>query len=125
MGLGKEDYLQQAVVSYVKMQHGIDCIPCNTESKRSPFEQMKFKTLGGRAGMLDLFVPAPSLGYHGLFMELKAEGVTVFNIDGSVRKNETVQKQNKEINRLMKLGYYATFAIGWDECKKIIDDYFS
>ena len=69
--LSEEDKLQNAVIEFAELKHGAIGLPCNTESKKSSYEQYRFKALGGRKHTLDLFFPYPKKGYHGLFIELK------------------------------------------------------
>lgn len=40
---------------------------------RNAAEAVHFKRLGVKAGVPDLFLPHPSNGYHGLFIEMKSE----------------------------------------------------
>jgi len=123
--MGAEDKLQNAIINYVNCQYNVVPIPCNTESKKSKFEQFKYKFMGGRKGTLDLFIPHIAGGYGGLFIELKAEGRKVFKKSGEVLKNETLQNQYETIQRHLQSGYYAAFAIGFNHAKKIIDEYFN
>jgi len=122
--LSKEDLLQRKVVTYVKLQYGVTCIPLNTESKKSRFEQYKFKEMGGIKGQPDLFIPVPNSQYSGMFIELKADGVTVFKKDGSLRAGEHLQNQNNYHEMLKKHGYWAGFCIGIDQTLDEIDKYF-
>ena len=61
--------------------------------------------------------------WAGLLIELKAEGTILYKKDGSMRKNEHTQNQNAMHLRLHQEGYFATFATGFDETKKIVDWY--
>lgn len=69
------------------------------------------RQMGVRSGIPDLMLPIPMNGYHGLFVELKAEG-------GRVSPH-----QQKWLDALNQLGYLAVVAYGWEEAKKIILDY--
>lgn len=75
-----------------------------------------------RYKVLDLTIMHPSKGCHGLVIEIKRDGEKLFKKDGTF-VSEHVQEQAKTIDRLNSLGYYATFGIGFDECKGIIDNY--
>jgi len=125
--LTKEDRLQRAVCQYVLTKYKTRVIPMNTEGNKSAFEQFKFKQTGGFRGILDLFIPISRGGYHGLFIELKAEGVTVFKKNGDVRAsaNDRLKIQNEQRLKHLLDGYSALFAIGFDESKRVIDWYFS
>lgn len=62
--------------------------------------------------------------YHGLLIELKKTGEKLFKKDGVTFKTEHLEQQNNVHKELLKSNYYATFAIGFDEAKNIIDNYF-
>ena len=69
----------------------------------------------------------------GLFLELKKDGETLYpgprakkrfkSIDGKEYKNEHLMEQADVLFKLRESGYAAHFAIGFDEAKKIIDNY--
>jgi hypothetical protein len=69
------------------------------------------------AGWADLFIPYPSRGYHGLFVELKREGVKIYRRDGKMVTNDQIQLEAQFITRMNKLGYLARFAIGYDKAQ--------
>lgn len=121
--MSAEDKLQNSIIKYVLFQYNVTAIPNNTEGKKTPFERYKFEFMGGRKGVLDLFVPIIAGGYGGLFLELKPDGRKVFKKNGDVLKNDTLIAQNKTIKKLLQQGYYATFAVGFDQTKEIIDKY--
>lgn len=81
----------------------------------------KLKKLRSKHTHADIYVLFPSKGYHGLVIELKAKNT--YKKNGELLKNEHLEDQQKTIDALNKLGYYATFAVGFTECKNIIDDY--
>ena len=124
--LTKEDKLQRAVIQYCVLQHGVRPIPCNTESKKTTYEQFKFKQAGGYKGILDLFIPIKNTNFGGLFIEIKIEDTKITKKDGSMfagAKGIHISNQMKEMQRLRDLGYYATFGIGFEQCKTIIEMY--
>ena len=43
--------------------------------------------------------------------------------NGELKKDEHLQGQQNTINQLNELGYFATFAVGFDEAREIIDNY--
>lgn len=126
--LGKEDHLQRQVIDYLNYQYNVKPIPCNTEGNKSNFERFKFNYMGGYKGILDLFIPIAKGGFNGLFIELKADGVKIYKKDGSSfagKKGEHIEFQQQEINRHLSNGYLAGFCVGFEECKIVIDNYFS
>lgn len=69
----------------------------------------------------------------GLFLELKKEGEKLLvgpraknrflSIDGKEYKTEHLKEQADVIYELNQRGYIASFAVGFEEAKRIIDDY--
>lgn len=123
--LGPEDLVQEAFVKYCLDKYGVKVIPMNIESRKTFYEQFKFKTMGYFRGIVDTFVPVAKGGYHGLFIELKKEGRKVFKKDGTFYASgkETHEKQQEFLDDMNKGGYYATFAIGLDEAIDVLDCY--
>lgn len=86
---------------------------------------------GGRRAWPDMFIAETTVewamdhGYapsYGLFIELKREGVRLRKKDGSWA-NAHIKEQAEMLEQLRQRGYEAEFACGFDEAKKIIDEY--
>ena len=71
----------------------------------------------------DMIILKPNGEYHGLILELKSEDSSPYLKDGSLSKGQHIQEQNQTLTALLNIGYYAVFAVGFDNAKKIIDDY--
>ena len=69
----------------------------------------------------DLIIFEPNINHCGMFLELKVE--SPFLKDGITPKSEHISGQQKSINDLRKKGYYANFGVGFEDCKKQIDEY--
>jgi hypothetical protein len=71
----------------------------------------------------DLLILEPRNGYSGLFIELKI--ATPFKKDGQIKAStkDHLKGQLESIEKLNQKGYKACFAVGFEETKKIIDDY--
>ena len=69
----------------------------------------------------DLIIFQPTILHFGMFLELKIE--TPFLKNGITPKSEHISGQLKTIKDLRNLGYYADFGVGYDDCKKQIDEY--
>ena len=69
----------------------------------------------------DLYVLEPRGKFSGLIIELKAKNI--YKKNGELLKDEHLSDQQKTINALNKLGYYATFAVGYDQALGIIENY--
>lgn len=92
----------------------------------------KHKRLHPKRGYPDLFIAqsAPrcidgswKYEYYGLYLEIKAEGNSPFKKDGSLKKDEHLEEQEEMLEALRSKGYKAEFATGFEEAKKLIDDY--
>ena len=77
--------------------------------KRSKTEAKRFKAMGVKPGVPDIFLPAARGSYHGLYIELKRR-------QGG--REETVQKE--WIKALTLQGYYAIVCHGWVDASKVV-----
>lgn len=82
---------------------------------------MKLKRLRSKHTHCDIYILQPQGNYHGLVIELKAKNI--YKKDGTLYKDEHLEDQQRTIDLLREKGYYATFAVGFDETRRIIDDY--
>ena len=123
--LGKEDLLQRAVIEYCELQYNITPICMGTEGKKSAFEQFKFKWMGGRKGVSDLFIPVVNSQFSGLFLELKRDGAKIYKKDGSLYASNKKhhERQLDFIKQVVSSGYYGEMCIGFEYTKAIIDHY--
>lgn len=89
----------------------------------------KHKRLHPKRGYPDLFIAnhyydlENCVDYHGLYLELKADGNSPFKKDGTLKKDEHLEEQEEMLEALRSRGYMAHFTTGFDEAKKLIDDY--
>lgn len=60
--------------------------------------------------------------YAGLYLELKKEGTRLKKKNGEWATPH-IAEQAKVLEKLRDRGYYAEFAVGFEEAKKIIDEY--
>lgn len=89
------------------------------------------KSIQKRKGFPDLEIFAASGNksqqvpniWHGLLIELKTEGTRIFLKDGRTYASEHLKEQAACHLQLVKAGYYACFACGFDEVKSVIDKY--
>jgi hypothetical protein len=103
--------------------------------KLTPGLAAKMARMRSERGIPDLLILEPKGEFCGLMLELKVE--SPYNLNGSLRKMKRVvrsrsliieeydhhQEQQDILNRLTKKGYKACFSVGFDESKKIIDEY--
>jgi hypothetical protein len=88
----------------------------------------KRKAMNSERGWADMFIAYPSRGYHGLFLELKKDNVSIYVTKGP-RKGELVADgqiaiEAKFLERMNRLGYLGMFAVGYAKAVDIIDWYF-
>ena len=91
--------------------------------KMSPGQAVKHKKFQKGRAWPDLFIAESNNFASGLFLEIKAEDVIVFNRNGKVRKNKHLIEQDKMLKELRKKGYRARFAIGYNQAIFEIQQY--
>lgn len=72
-----------------------------------------------------MFIAFPNGKYHGFFLELKVEGTTIWKKNGELVADKHIRAQFKTLETLYNLGFAATFGVGFENCKKKIDNYFA
>lgn len=120
----KESVLHRQVCAYLKMQYP-DVI-FNTDLsgiKLTIGQSVQIKGLRSGRAFPDLVIYEPRNGRAGLFIELKAKNI--YRKDGQLFNNTHILEQRDMLKALIKKGYDAEFAVGFDEAKKIIDNYLS
>jgi hypothetical protein len=117
-----EEQIQKQIFQYLELQYP-DVIAISEPSglRVSMGLAKKLKSLRTSDTHADIYILEPNKWYHGLIIELKAKNI--YKKDGTLLKDEHLQDQQKMIDRLIKKGYKAKFAVGFDEAKKIIDEY--
>ena len=78
---------------------------------RSKSEAARFKAMGVKRGVSDVFLPVAKGGYHGLYIELKAK-------DGRPEK-----EQKDWIAAVREQGYYAAVCYGGFEAANLVEAY--
>lgn len=79
---------------------------------RNLVEAVKLKREGVKKGVSDLFLAYPSLGYHGLWVEMKKVG-----------KHVVSPEQQDWIDLMRSVRYKAEIAVGCEEAIRIIKEY--
>jgi hypothetical protein len=125
--LRAEEQLQLAVCKYLDFKYPNLIYFCDMSGvKVSKAQAGKSKMMRcKRYKVLDLLILHPTGQYHGLMIEIKASKDQLYQKrNGEYLNNDHIKGQLETIIELNRLGYYATFACGIDECIKIIDNYF-
>lgn len=79
--------------------------------KRNAAEAARFKAMGVKAGVPDLFLPVPKGGFAGLYIEMK------------YGKNKTTEKQKWWIEALKRQGYKVLVCYGSLEATEKLEEY--
>ena len=126
----KEENEHRQVCEYLKMQYPKVLFNTDLSGIRLTMGQaVKAKKLRSGNGFPDIviykaiFDKESNNHYFGLFIEMKRKGEKIFKKDIITPKSEHIAEQIEMIEKLNNEGYYATFCIGFDEAKKIIDWY--
>ena len=85
-------------------------------------QAIKWKGMRSSNGIPDLIILHPNSIFFGLMIELKKTGEKIYKKDGSL-KTDHLKEQDEVLKKLRAKGYYATFAVGFNEAKKIIIEY--
>lgn len=129
-----EAELQMQVADYIRLQYPDVVFHSDFGSgiKLTMGQAVKQKRQnGGRRAWPDMFIAEPEQRcvdgkwdyvWHGLFIELKKEGTRLKKKDGKWA-SEHIKEQYELMDKLNFRGYAVSFAIGFDEAKKVIDDY--
>ena len=122
----KEEQLSKSVSRYLKLQYPDVVFTCDSSGIRLTMGQATaLKAQRSVHKIRDMIILKPNGEYHGLILELKSEDSSPYLKDGSLSKGQHIQEQNQTLTALLNIGYYAVFAVGFDNAKKIIDDYFN
>jgi hypothetical protein len=128
-----EEAVQKQVCSYLRKHHPTIIFRSDYASglKLTKNQAAKHKSLQSSRGFPDLFVYYPvqhgERKYCGLALELKAEGTSVIlkigERKGKLSTDPHIQEQAVMLKELNRVGYYANFAVGYDEAISIIEWY--
>lgn len=79
--------------------------------ERNKIVAAKLKAEGVKSGVLDIFLPVPCKGYHGLFVEMK------------VGRNKPTPEQIDFGTKVERLGYKCVVAYSWIMAREYITTY--
>lgn len=81
------------------------------EGRRSRSTGARMRAEGLKSGVPDICLPAPRSGYHGLYIELKAND------------NKATKNQLAWLKALDEQGYMTAICYGWVAAKEVIENY--
>ena len=120
-----EKSLHRGVSDYIRYQYPsvIFNVDLSGAMKLTIGQAVAIKNLRSSRAFPDLMIYEPRANFHGLFIELKKEGEKIYKKKTPEYINDHVREQAEMIQRLTVRGYCACFCIGFDEAKKVIDEY--
>ena len=121
----KEEILHLKVCDYLRKNYPDVLFRTDFSSgmKMTPGQAAKHKKFQKGRAWPDLFIAESNNFASGLFLEIKAEDVIIFNMNGKVRKNKHLIEQDKMLKELRKKGYRARFATGYNQAIFEIQQY--
>jgi hypothetical protein len=118
-----EEQVRESITSYLKLQYPKVIYRIDLAGERfSKGQAIKLARLQCIKGFPDLFILKAMHGFNGLFIEIKKEGTTIYDKKGRPA-TEHLKTQFETMERLKECGFFATFGIGFNNCKRIIDRY--
>lgn len=120
-----EKSIHRQVCAHIRMNYpGIIFVSDGSGNRLSKTQAIEAAFLRSSRGIPDLIVFVARGGYHGLVLELKADGVKVcLKPDCTLVSHKHVHEQAVVLEALRAAGYYAEFAIGYTPAEQIIDWY--
>lgn len=92
-------------------------------TKLSFSQAKRQKAMNPIRGHPDMQILEPIGIWNGCFIELKKDGTKIYRRDGRMVADEHIREQADYIMQLRRRGYWADFAIGLDQAKRIVDSY--
>jgi hypothetical protein len=124
-----EQSLQKQVCQYLRLQyqHVIFRSDYASGLKLTVYQAAIHKSLQSSRAWPDLFIYHPrkveGKQYAGMALELKTEGTRIKLKNGELTTNPHIREQYAMLQALEKVGYWADFAVGFDDAINKIDYY--
>lgn len=135
-----EHSLYEQIARYLQLQYPnvIYRFDVGADLKLTPGQAAKHKRLHPGRGYPDLYIAESSENvnskdwngivrewgfYFGLYLEIKTESNSPYKKDGTLKKDQHLEEQARMLEKLRARGYKAEFGVGFEGCKKIIDEY--
>lgn len=121
----KEESLQIQICNYLRSQYPDVLWTCDLSSglKLTIGQAVKAQKMRERRGYPDMMIHCPKGKYHGLVIELKKADVKLVKKDGITLKDDHIKEQHAILKRFANTGYKASFGIGFNATRSIIDQY--
>lgn len=123
--VGSEAELRRMLARWLQLQYPnvIYRFDLGADLKLTIGQARKHKELHPKRGYPDLFIAEPRSCYHGMYVELKADGKSPYKRNGELRAGQHLEEQEEFLMKLNCRGYYATFATGFEDAKHLIELY--
>ena len=135
-----EHNLYEQIARYLQQQYPdvIYRFDLAADIKLTPGQAAKHHILHPKRGYPDLLIAESSENvnskdwngivrewgfYFGLYLEIKTESNSPYKKDGILKKDQHLEEQAEMLEKLRARGYKAEFGVGFEGCKKIIDEY--
>lgn len=121
----REATIHQYVCDYLKLQYKDVIYRTDFAAgiKMTMGQAIAHKRLQSGRAYPDLFIAEPRAHYHGMYLELKRDGTRVYLKNGELSTDPHIQEQAAVLADLRSRGYYAEFAVGFDDAKAQVDTY--
>ncbi len=121
-----EQELQLKVCEYIRTEYPEVIFLSEASGLRVTMGQaVLLKKMRAEFKLPDMFIAYPCEKFHGLFIELKIEGTTIYKKDKELVADKHIRAQHSTLAELYRLGYAATFGVGYEQTIKKIDGYLS
>lgn len=120
-----EQVVHRQICDYMRLQYPDVIFNSDGAGNHQPSKTMRGMNamLRSRRGYPDIFIAEPTAIFHGMFLEVKREGIVVMRADGQLVAKEHLREQFYLLEALKAKGYYAAFAFGFDDAREKIDAY--
>lgn len=121
-----EENLQLALCDYLRKNYPGVIWFCDLASgmKLPIWVAVRNSKMRSSRGLPDLFIAVVTPDHNGMFLEIKKEGVKLFNKNG-VGYDKHIREQDTVLKQLRTQSYLAEFGVGYDDCVSKIDMYMS
>lgn len=117
---------QVRIVNYLSERYPTLIVQGSLGGIRLPIgNAVKAKKMGNKKDFPDLTIAIPNKRYTGCFIELKREGTRLYKKNGQLVTNEHFHAQDELHKMLRAVGYYAEFAVGYQDAIQQIEKYLS
>ncbi len=122
-----EQAMQRSFCEYIKTKYPALIFTSDLASgmKLSWGQATLAKKLRSSRALPDMYFFIAKRGYHGLILELKADGTTIYLKNGDLCADDHIREQAEILKQLNDAGYHARFVIGITQAIEILEWYLS